>query len=68
MALEPTEQSALEAFLSKDDRNKFIEDWLVEEYGIHRLTGKAMVNIILAPLFSLTGRVAGSSFEKIHNN
>ncbi|MCH8312493.1 MAG: hypothetical protein IID17_05870, partial [Nitrospinae bacterium] len=66
MAPEPEANADLTAFLSRKDRDKFIEDWLVEDHGIQKWKAKGMVKLIIAPLTNLAGEVAGRGLQKIH--
>jgi tetratricopeptide (TPR) repeat protein len=59
-------QKALAAFLDSKDRDKFIVDWLVEDNDVPKWKARGIVKLVLAPLMSLTGKVAGRGIEKTH--
>lgn len=59
-------QNALAAFLDRKDRDKFIVDWLVDENDVPKWKAKGIVKLVLAPLMSLAGKIAGRGVAKIH--
>ena len=59
-------QNTLTAFLDRDDRDKFIIDWLVDDNDVPKWKAKGIVKLVLAPLTSLAGKVAGRGVSKIH--
>ena len=66
MELDSETQDSLIAFLDRDDRDKFIIDWLVEDNDVPKWKAKGIVKLVLAPLMSLAGKVAGRGVSKIH--
>lgn len=66
MELDLETQKGLSAFLDRKDRDKFIVDWLVDDNDVPKWQAKGIVKLVLAPLMSLAGKVAGRGIEKIH--